>query len=326
MDVKLDFDNVMILPKSGNDDIKSRKDINLTVTYTINGHVWSGIPIISSNMSTIGTFEMYNVLSKYKMITCFHKYYTVEDYKKTILDKNYYMISSGILDHDYNNLINVINYLDPLFVCIDVANGYLKSAREFALKIKNMFPHLIITFGNVVSETDKLFDEYNIDIAKIGIGSGSMCSTRLKTGIGYPQFSLIKDSSRENKFIMSDGGCVYPGDISKAFGAGANFVMLGGMLAGHKECSGDIIIENGKCYKLFFGMSSHHAMNKKDNYKTSEGHEVKILYRGSVENTIIDILGGIRSTCSYTGNLNLQDLIGNCEFIRVLNQNNKSLL
>lgn len=330
-DIKLDFENVLIVPKSSKKDILSREQVNLEINYTFkNGIKWQGIPIIASNMTTIGTFEMYQVLSKYKLITCFHKYYTKKDFQNINfnLDKSYYMISSGITDKDFKNLIELIKFLNPMFVCIDIANGYLISGRNFVKKLKKMYPNLIICFGNVISEVDDLSDNYLVDIIKIGIGSGSACSTRLKTGIGYPQLSAILENN--NKMIISDGGCIVPGDISKAFGAGASFVMIGGLLAGHFECSGNIIEEDGKQFKEFYGMSSLLSMNKFNNgvktYKTTEGHILQIPYKGFVGNTINDILGGLRSTCTYLGITELSDLKNNCQFIKVLNQNNKSLL
>ena len=329
MDTKLDFADVLVVPKSNEfTSITSRSSVDLNVTYKFGGIEWTGIPIIASNMSTIGTIEMYNVLSKYSIITCFHKYHTINDFKGLKLDKNYYMLSSGIHEKDYLNLVNLIENLNPLFVCIDVANGYTTNAKLFAKNLKKRYPDIIVCFGNVVTEVKELHDNYDIDLVKVGIGSGSACSTRLKTGIGYPQFSAVIENRHQN--VISDGGCVVPGDIVKALGGGAKFVMIGGMLSGHTECLGDVIEEHGNKYKIFYGMSSHLAMTShgdgKKHYKTSEGHEIKVPYKGKVEHTINDILGGLRSACTYIGVSKLKDLINNCDFIKVNNQNNISLL
>lgn len=329
-DFQLDFDNILIVPSKNESEINSRKDINLIVNYTFkNGIKWSGVPIIASNMTTIGTFEMYNVLSMYKIITCFHKFYTKKDFENSNInfDKNYYMISSGITDKDYNNLTELIDFLNPLFVCIDIANGYMLKGKHFAKNLKKKYPNIIICYGNVISDIENLHNNYNIDFVKVGIGSGSACSTRLKTGIGYPQFSLILNNNKNE--IISDGGCIYPGDIVKALSAGSKFVMIGGMLAGHDECLGNILYENNIPYKIFYGMSSNLAMEtfgEIKNYKTTEGHVIKVKYKGKVKITIEDILGGLRSACSYLGINNLQDIKNNCNFIKVFNQNNKSLL
>jgi GMP reductase len=185
--------------------------------------------------------------------------------------------------------------------------------------------------GNVVTpELVTKYYENGVDIVKMGIGSGSVCTTRLKTGVGYPQFSCINDTKNnipEGCYIMSDGGIQQMGDFSKAYGIGADFVMSGGMFAGHDECSGYIIEENGIKYKAFYGMSSSNAMNtyygKVANYRSSEGKCVKIKLRGPVEDTVQDMLGGIRSTMTYVGAKELKELYGKCDFIRVNNTVNR---
>ncbi len=150
----------------------------------------------------------------------------------------------------------------------------------------------------------------------------SGCETRPKTGVGYPQLSCVLECAEAahglKAFVCSDGGCVYPGDLAKAFGAGADFVMLGGMLAGHKECSSET---------EFFGMSSETAMNKFNggvaDYKTSEGRSVKLEPRGNVEKTLLDIQGGLRSACTYVGAEKLKHL-GKCTtFLKVNRTHNK---
>lgn len=329
-ELKLDFNDVMFRPKRST--LSSRSEIDLTreITFNVNGKavVWKGIPIIASNMDTIGTFEMYNVLSKYQMITCFHKHYAPDEFSDQ-LDRRYYMISTGISDNDYTRLKEIIARINPLFVCVDIANGYLKSLGDFVKKLHREYPGIIIACGNVVTRemVEELILNCNASIIKVGIGSGSCCTTRLQTGVGCPQLSAVIETSDSahgiNGFIISDGGCVHPCDVAKAFGGGADWVMLGNMLAGHTECMGELITENDKTYKLFYGMSSKTAMDKYHGgvaqYRSAEGKTVKVPYKGGVEETIKSILGGIRSTCTYIGARRLKDVPKCTTFLRVHN-------
>ena len=204
-------------------------------------------------------------LSKEKIITSFHKYYKFEDYVKNKVEtfnKNYYMISTGISESDWISLEKLINYLDPFFVCVDVANGYMHTLMNFVKKLHSKYPNITIVCGNVVTRemVEELIINGGVDIVKVGIGNGSVCTTRLKTGVGMPQLSAILECADAahgvGGHIISDGGICVPGDIGKAFGAGADFVMMGSMFAGHYECSGEIIEEEGIKYKIYYGMSS----------------------------------------------------------------------
>jgi GMP reductase len=340
-DLKLDFSDVLFRPKRSS--LSSRGEVDLTRDIIFkNGVKWTGIPIIASNMDTVGTFEMYAALHRHKIITCFHKHYNLSDYANATatsgtggLDRNYYMISTGITKTDEEKLDQIIALFNPLFVCIDVANGYMKAFVDFVRKIREKYPQLIIVCGNVVSRemVEELIMNCGADIVKVGIGSGSVCITRLQTGVGMPQLSAVIESSDSahglNGFIVSDGGCTTPADIAKAFGGGADFVMLGGMLAGHDESGGETIIDpnNGQKYKLFYGMSSSTAMEQYHggvaSHRSAEGKTVKIPYRGPVESTILDILGGIRSTCTYIGAKRMKDIPKCTTFIRVTNQVNQ---
>ena len=217
-------------------------------------------------------------------------------------------------------------------ICVDVANGYMSRLVYFCKKIRELVPDCILIAGNVVSRemTEELILNGKVDIVKVGIGSGSVCTTRLQTGVGMPQLSAIMECADAahgcGGHIISDGGITCPGDASKAFGAGADFVMIGSMLAGHEESGGELIEENEVKYKIFYGMSSDTAMNKHyggvNNYRSSEGKTVKIKYKGSVKLTIHDLLGGIRSTCTYVNAKKLKDLSKCTTFIRVQNQVN----
>ena len=341
MDTYLDFNHVLIKPTASN--INSRKDVNLERTFTFNNNIkWTGIPIICANMASIGTLNMYKQLSKYNMLTCLHKFYTLQDLKNyeeeenLKIDMDYCVFSCGIRDDDINNIVEINNVYNIKWLCIDIANGYIEKFKTTCEKLRRMFPNVIIIAGNVCTN-EGIYDLFDIgiDIVKCGIGSGSVCTTRLQTGVGCPQFTMlekINDLNRnkfKNQYIMSDGGIVQIGDFSKAFGTGADFVMSGGFFSGHIENPGDIIekVENGevKKYKQFYGMSSDHAMRnhygEKKKYRASEGKLVKIPLKGSVHNTIEELLGGIRSTCTYTNNNTIEGL-KNIEFIRVLQTNN----
>lgn len=326
---KLDFSDVLIHPKFTH--LISRSDVVLERSFTFrSGHSWSGIPIIAANMDTVGTFEMCRQLTKHRMITCISKHYRVEDYPED-LDPNYYMVSSGIGESDWRKLCIVVDKIKPNFVCIDVANGYMSKLVEFVQKVREKWPYMVIACGNVVSrDMVDMLVKAGADIVKVGIGSGSVCTTRTQTGVGMPQFSAVVDCAEYahevGAMIISDGGITCPGDAAKAFGGGADFVMIGSMFAGHLESGGEVVEENGVKCKIFYGMSSDTAMKKYHggvaNYRSSEGKTVKIRYKGKVIRTVTNLLGGIRSTCTYVDARRLEELPRKCDFIRVNNQVN----
>jgi GMP reductase len=328
---KLQFENVMIKPCLS--DISSRSNVNLERTFTFKNNfeslnkreiTWTGIPIISANMDTTGTFEVYKVLSQYKILTAMNKFYTLTDYQNCglQLDPDYFMVSTGITDANYANLNEILDQISCKWICIDVANGYTKSFINFCIKIREKYPNKIIVAGNVctVEAVDILLYTADVDIVKIGIGPGLACLTRMKTGIGIPQFSAIVDCKKN--YIISDGGIKSPGDMAKAFCGGADFVMVGSEFAGHDENPGEIIEENNQKYKIFYGMSSKHAMEKHngkmETYKTSEGAVLKIKYKGALENTVLDYLGGLRSCCTYINAHTIEEMPKNAKFVKVL--------
>ncbi|KAB1071914.1 GMP reductase [Tamlana haliotis] len=337
-DIKLGFKDVMIRPKRST--LKSRSEVRLEREFKFlhNPLTWSGIPIMAANMDTVGTFEMALALAEKQVFTAIHKHYTIEDWKNFTSEapkqiENYIAVSTGTSDKDTNKLTQVFNIFPKLkFICIDVANGYSEHFTAFVRKTRAQFPDKVIIAGNVV--TGEMVEELLIsgaDIVKVGIGPGSVCTTRVKTGVGYPQLSAIIECADAahglGGQIISDGGCTTPGDIAKAFGAGADFVMLGGMLAGHDESGGEIIEKNGEVFKKFYGMSSATAMEKHvggvAEYRASEGKTVEVPYKGPVENTLQDILGGLRSTCTYVGAARLKELTKRTTFIRVNEQENR---
>jgi len=272
------------------------------------------------------------------MLTAVHKHYSVEQWAKFLKEVDpsllpYIMVSTGTSDADYIKLKEILALNNNLeFLCIDVANGYSEHFVKFLRHVRKETPDITIVAGNVV--TGEMTEELLLsgaDIVKAGIGPGSVCTTRVKTGVGYPQVSATIECSDAahglNGHVISDGGCSCPGDVSKAFGAGADFVMLGGMLAGHDESGGELIEEYGKQFKLFYGMSSDTAMDKYHggvaNYRASEGKTVKVPYRGPLAATLMDIQGGVRSTCTYVGAIALKELSKRTTFIRVQEQENR---
>ncbi len=323
--IKLDFSDVLFRPKRST--LSSRKEVNLERTFTFKHSrtVWRGVPIMAANMDGVGTIDMAKSLEEQNLFTCLTKDIIEIPFE---LHSHRYAVSTGTNARDFERLQTLIKMYPYIhFICIDIANGYSEHFGEFVSKVRDKYPTHTIIAGNVVTAdmTQELILR-GADIIKVGIGPGSVCTTRIKTGVGYPQLSAVAECADAahglGAHIISDGGCTCPGDVSKAFGAGADFVMLGGMFAGHDEGGGNV--ENGKV--TFYGMSSDTAMNKHHGgiaeYRSSEGRTVEIPYKGPVENTVKDILGGIRSTCTYVGASELKHLSKCTTFIRVNNQFN----
>lgn len=342
-DVKLDYKDVLLVPKPSN--ISSRLAVKIA-----SRNIFSPIPtvpIIAANMDGVGTFKMAKVLAEYQCLTALNKHYNLNDllyfYMDNIEFSPYFVYSMGMNTNDLEKFVkfestfmrhyfNELNtsktkqhLLVPFYklkVCIDVANGYQKEFEDFCLGMRTKFPRHTIIAGNVATpeQTERLFN-CGVDVVKVGIGPGSVCTTRSVTGVGYPQFSAVVECSRIakicNKKIIADGGCTEPGDVVKALAAGADMVMLGGMLAGHDEGE----MTSGSDTVKFYGMASEEAQKVYNNgladYRSSEGKSVRVPYRGKVENTIKHILGGIRSGCSYVGVESVDDLNKAAEFVRV---------
>jgi len=330
--IKLDYKDVLIQPKPS--ALASRKQVALDCTYTFkhSRKEWTGIPIMAANMDGVGTFQMAKALSEYNMFTCITKQNSPKDwYNQYQSDQNYIAVSTGtdLLQLKRAKEIIATNSLE--WLCIDIANGYSSHFIDFVKKARSLFPETNIIAGNVVTpEMTEQIISAGADIVKIGIGPGSVCTTRIQTGVGYPQLSAVIECAEVanslNAHIVADGGCTCPGDIAKAFAAGASFVMLGGMLAGHKEGGGQLSKLDGKQVMAFYGMSSSTAMKKHSggmaDYRSSEGRTVFIPYKGHVSNTVKDILGGLRSTCTYVGASALSQLSKKTTFIRCTQQFN----
>lgn len=357
---KLDFSDVLIRPKRST--LRSRKGVSLHREFHFrNSHRrWSGVPIIAANMDGVGTFPMATELAKNAMMTCITKQHNYEDWSQHHIEgneghnnkiKKYVSVSTGTSEKEWGRVKRIVKDFDLHWICIDIANGYSEHFSDFVKKVRSEFPHCNIIAGNVVTAdmTQELILA-GADVVKVGIGPGSVCTTRIQTGVGYPQLSAIMECADAahglGGHIIADGGCTCPGDISKAFAAGADFVMLGGMFSGHKEGGGEIIerrflsneispttgsqIIDKKYFVKFYGMSSETAMNKHSggmaSYRSSEGRTVEVEYKGEVAKTINDMLGGIRSTCTYVGASKLKHLSKCSTFVLVNNQYNKSML
>jgi GMP reductase len=336
-EVKLDFKDVLIRPKRST--LTSRSDVDITREFVFRhaGIKYHGIPIIASNMDTTGTVEMARALDGFGLSTALHKHYSVEEcvrFFRSLERKSAAFYSMGITKADEEKCKRMIEAAGEAveYVCIDVANGYHENFGTFVTRIRSAYPRLVIMAGNVV--TGEMAEELVLDgadIVKVGIGPGSVCTTRKMTGIGYPQLSAIIECADAahglGGLICADGGCTSPGDLAKAFGGGADFVMLGGMLAGHDECGGEIVERSGEKLQRFYGMSSRTAMELYSGgvaeYRAAEGKEVLVPYRGEVARTMQEILGGVRSACTYVGARRLKELSKRTTFIRVTQQINE---
>ena len=348
--VKLDFQDVLIKPKRST--LRSRKDVSLEREFKFlhSKKTWKGIPIVASNMDASGTFEIAKVLAKYKMLTCLNKFYSIEelrDFFKNFNKPNYVSYTTGIKNKDFSKLEEILSIglgKKFNFVCLDVANGYLEVFVDKLKELRKICPKHTIIAGSVA--TDDMTKELILmgaDIVKIGIGSGSACTTRTMTGVGYPQLSAImecKDSAHGTTFrkertyglIMSDGGARSPGCVAKAFCAGADFLMSGYLFSGYDQSGGELVEReiNGemKKFKQYYGMASEEAMKKHgkiEDYRTSEGRNLEIPYKGDVNNFIKDLLGGLRSTATLIGARSLKEFPKRCTFLRVNHQLNDFL-
>jgi len=337
--IKLGFGDVLIRPKRST--LSSRKDVSLEKTYTFRNskQKWTGVPIIAANMDTTGTFGMARAFKEHGAVVAIHKHYSVEEWVAFSNESPeclpFVAASSGTSDRDFEKLTVICGKIPGIrIICLDIANGYSEHFVKYVEKVRAHFPDHTIFAGNVVTgEMTEQLILSGADCVKVGIGPGSVCTTRKKTGVGYPQLSAVLECADAahglGGHIISDGGCTMPGDFSKAFGAGADFVMAGGMFAGTDESAGDMVEENGNKYKLFYGMSSNTAMQKYSggvaNYRASEGKTVKVAYKGSVHGIMTTTLGGIRSACTYTGSKTLKELPKRCTFIRVASQHHNTV-
>jgi GMP reductase len=365
-EIKLDFDDVLIKPKRSS--LNSRSEVSLVRDFNFahSSRKLSCVPIMVANMDTTGTFDMTNPVCSEQGIVCLHKHYSIEQLisfysSESKINKDLVFYSTGTSAKDIEKLTEVFNSLlsngkNTPNICIDVANGYSEKFVKTINHIRIHYPDIVIMAGNVVTPemVEELILHGKVDIVKVGIGSGSVCTTRLKTGIGYPQLAAVMECTDAahglGGHICSDGGCKTVGDVCKAFGANADFVMLGSMFAGSDECEGEweyefkckrsgfapefwqpfypgYETEKKKTKLKFYGMSSKNAMDKYNNgvanYRTSEGKCVTIPYKDKAEVILQDILGGIRSACTYIGASKIKDFGKKTTFIQVNNTHNR---
>ena len=330
-EIKLDYKDVLLKPKRST--LSSRRDVEMTRSFTFknSGETYECCPILASNMDGVGTFSMAKVIQEYKMMTTITKTTTIEQWRKAVgegIKLKYLSVCTGtgkLWDNDaedYNTMQQVLkSFPDVKFITIDVANGYHTNFSDFVGAVREDYPDKTIIAGNVVTAemTEELIIQ-GADVVKVGIGPGSVCTTRTMAGVGVPQFSAVMEcadaANGVGGHIIADGGCNMPGDIAKAFGAGAHFVMLGGMLAGHNES--EVQSKDGK--REFYGMSSDRAREvhgkRKDGYRGNEGRSIILPDRGPVKETIEDLLGGVRSSCTYIGARRLKDIPKCASFVR----------
>jgi GMP reductase len=336
-EVKLDFKDVLIRPKRSTLTSRSEVEIEREFRFKHSGVAYRGIPIVAANMDTTGTIEMALALDRLGLSVALHKHYGPERYLSFFAGlkrKSAAFFSVGITTADEEKFHQVVDAANGTieYVCIDVANGYHENFAGFVQRIRADYPRLVIMAGNVV--TGEMTEELILsgaDIVKVGIGPGSVCTTRMMTGVGYPQLSAVIECADAahglGGHICADGGCVTAGDIAKAFGAGADFVMLGGMLSGHAECAGELVERDGQTFQRFYGMSSKLAMDLHAggvaDYRAAEGKEVLVPYRGEVAQTVQEIVGGLRSACAYVGARRLKELSKRTTFVRVTQQANE---
>lgn len=336
-ELKLNFDDVLIRPKRSTLESRSQVSLARKFTFLNSKQEWTGVPIIASNMDTTGTIETSEVLDKFNMLTFLHKHYEVDALYDLFFSKPRINIgyTTGITDLDIQKWKMLKGKLPKntiKWINVDVANGYTERFVNFIKRLRKANPELIIVAGNVCTaeQTQELLLA-GADIIKIGIGPGSVCTTRIQTGVGYPQLSaIIECADAANGIgghIIGDGGCCSSGDVAKAFGGGSHFVMLGGMLAGHKESGGELKTIDGKMVKEFYGMSSMKAQEKYNeglaHYKASEGKTVTIDFKGPLEPTVQQILGGLRSSCTYVGAISIKEISKCTTFVRCTSTHNK---
>jgi GMP reductase len=337
-DLKLDFCDVLIRPKRSALPSRAEVEIHRELVFRNSQRKYRGIPIIGANMDTVGTFEMALALAEFDLSVALHKHYAeneLVEFFGALGKKSAAFYSMGITKSDAEKFKRVLGRGGEAieYVCIDVANGYTEGFVQFVEKFRQAYPGITLMAGNVV--TGEMTEELILsgaDIVKVGIGPGSVCTTRTMTGVGYPQLSAVIECADAahglGGQICADGGCVAPGDIAKAFGGGADFVMLGGMLAGHDECAGEVIEKDGRRYQRFYGMSSRAAMEKYAggvaDYRAAEGRDVLVDYHGPVAGTVREILGGVRSACTYVGARKLKELTKRTTFVRVSGQMNNA--
>jgi len=336
-DVKLDYKDVLLRPKRSTLRSRAEVDLNRTFKFRHSQQTWRGTPIVVANMDTVGTFEMATVMASHNCMVAVHKHYTVEEWKLFATEHPevmpYVAASAGTSQTDMKKLDSILESCPSVaIICLDVANGYSEFFVDTVRRVRERWPRHTIMAGNVV--TNEMTEElilHGADIVKVGIGPGSVCTTRKQTGVGYPQLSAVIECADAahglGGFVCADGGVTCPGDAAKAYGGGADFIMMGGLFAGTDEAAGQTVVRDGRTYKQFYGMSSNTAMAKHAGgvaeYRSSEGKTVEVPSKGPVSAIVLDMLGGLRSACTYIGAKTMEDMPSRTTFIRVTQQLNQ---
>ena len=364
-EVQLDFSDVLIKPRRSSIDSRSKVDITRVYKFKWCPYPITGTGIMQANMGTIGNFAVSRKMLENGLFACLHKYHSVEDlisfYDELVNPKDVKhwspipvwhrcLLGIGLRDDGIEKLRAINKALGiQVGVKFDVPNGYIPQVKEKIIELRKEFPEMFIMVGNVVTGdiTEDLILS-GADCVAVGIGPGGQCLTREQTGCGRPQLSAIiecADAAHQvGGMVCGDGGITCPGDLGKAFGAGADFIMIGSMFAGTDEADGELITKHiisneydiehdcpcleEKKFKQFYGMSSTLAQEKfgngKPSYRASEGRVTLIPYVGPVDDVIEELLGGLRSTMTYLGAWKLKNIPKQCVFYKVHNQLNRT--
>jgi len=333
-DIKLDFDDVLIKPRKSIVPL-TRKSVNIEIPWLDK----TAHPVVIANMPSTGTYEIAKHMTPMKVFTFIHKEYKVHEHRENLSvmeDRSYIAITSGVRDKDVMRTIEIISGFEDIgMINVDIANvyanvsGMIKAIKTF----KEHFPNILLCAGNICDkDLMQTLVDAGADYIKVGVGSGAACITRTEVGVGIPQWSAVRECYEESQKtgcrIISDGGCVTAGDVCKAIAAGADMVMIAGMVSSCYECSNMVEID-GQQYVNLYGLGSTKQYNihtiSEQEYRPNEGRDLMIPAKGHIKDIINQILGGLRSVCTYVGVSHITQLSSHAEFIVVNNTHNRSL-
>lgn len=305
------FDDILMVPSYNHYESRRLVDISMTDKA---GKLTLKLPVMSSNMDTVTESAMANFMSSKGGIGVLHRFMSIEnniaEFKKCV---DTVFVSVGCTDAELERA-KALSDVGAHYFCIDVAHAHAKYVGHTLKQLRKMLPNACIMAGNVATYAGADYlASCGADIIKAGIGGGSVCSTRIKTGFGIPMLTCIQDCARCDRSIVADGGIRAPGDIVKALAFGADFVMIGGMLAGTAVTPGEIITaKDGKKIKQYRGMASREAqtdfMGGMSDWKTAEGVATDVPYRDDQDLILSDIMGGLRSGLTYAGASTIREL------------------
>lgn len=321
----LTFDDVILVP--GYNGIRSRNLV--TTSVKVAGRLFD-IPITSSNMDTVTGTAMAKLLAAHGGLALLHRFQSVEDNIKMFRDVNdakHVGVSIGIGSDGMARAEALIG-AGAEIVCVDVAHGHSKEVNRTVRDLREKYgDNLMIIAGNVATYAGADYlAAAGADVIKVGIGPGSVCTTRMKTGFGVPQLTAIMECSKVDRPVIADGGIRYPADAVKALAAGADLIMIGGLLSGTDEAPGEVIERadatgHMRRYKRFRGMASKEAqedfMGLMQEWKTAEGVAIEVPCKGSAKAVLLDLMGGIRSGMTYCGAEVIRDLKRKAQFMEI---------